>query len=131
MSEQDSNGDGDETAVGYRKPPAKNQFRKGASGNPRGRPKGTRDLASVLAATLSERVTVNENGRRKKITKLEAAVKQLVNRAAAGDARSLQLLLGLKQASEAQPQQPDPSQPSRADAEVIQHLLLRMRDPAS
>ena len=131
MRENNSNGDADETAVGYCKPPASQQFRKGVSGNPLGRPKGVCNFATVLTATLSERVTVNENGRRKKITKLEAAVKQLVNRAAAGDARSLQLLLGLKQASEARPPQPDPNQTSQADAEVMQHLLRRMTETGS
>lgn len=131
MREQDANGDDGETAVGYGKPPAKSRFRKGISGNPLGRPKGTRDLASVLAATLSERVTVNENGRRKTITKLEAAVKQLVNRAAAGEARSLRLLLGLKQACEAQPEQSVSNQPSQADTEVVQHLLRRMSEADS
>ena len=42
---------------------------------------------------LSEPVTVNENGERRRITKGEAVIKQLVNRGAAGDARSIQLLL--------------------------------------
>ena len=64
------------------------RFRPGQSGNPRGRPKGARNLSTVVAAALSERVAINENGRRRRITKLEAAVKQLVNRAASGEARA-------------------------------------------
>jgi hypothetical protein len=74
--------------VGYRRPPVGTRFRAGQSGNPRGRPKGARNLSTVVAAALSERVAVNENGRRRRITKLEAAVKQLVNRAASGEARA-------------------------------------------
>jgi Family of unknown function (DUF5681) len=81
--------------VGYRRPPVGTRFRPGQSGNPRGRPKGARNLSTVIAAALSERVAVNENGRRRRITKLEAAVKQLVNRAASGEARATQLLLAL------------------------------------
>jgi Family of unknown function (DUF5681) len=83
--------EGEEAAayeVGYGRPPLEHRFQPGRSGNPRGRPKGARNLASVVAATLGERIVVTENDRRKRITKLEAAVKQLVNRAAAGDARS-------------------------------------------
>jgi hypothetical protein len=56
-------------------------------------------LGSAVAATLGERIVVTENGRRKRITKLEAAVKQLVNRAASGEARSMKLLPALVQSS--------------------------------
>jgi Family of unknown function (DUF5681) len=81
--------------IGYRNPPQRTQFKKGHSGNPKGRPKGKRNLATVLEKTLHEKVVINENGRRKTITKLEAAVKQLVNKAASGDLRALHQLAAL------------------------------------
>jgi hypothetical protein len=87
--------------VGYCRPPVSSMFRQGVSGNPRGRPKGVKSLAAVVAAALGERIAVTENGHRKRITKLEAAVKKLVNRAASGEARAMLLLLALVQASEA------------------------------
>src|SRR3974377_1513057 len=59
----------------------------------------------TVPPTLAERGVATENGRRKRITKLEAAVKQLVNRAAAGEARSMSLLLALIQAREAKARQ--------------------------
>jgi hypothetical protein len=43
-------------------------------------------LSTIVAAALREQVTVTENGRRKRITKLEAAIKQLMNRAASSEA---------------------------------------------
>jgi len=64
----------EEARVGYGRPPVATRFRKGVSGNPRGRPKGSRNFATIVAATLGERLTITENGRRKRITKLEAAV---------------------------------------------------------
>src|SRR5436190_1415506 len=73
-----------EHTVGYRKPPTHSRFKKGKSGNPNGRPKGTVNFATVLLKTLREKVVIKENGRRTVITKLEASVKQLVNKAASG-----------------------------------------------
>jgi len=82
-------------SVGYGKPPAYSRFKKGTSGNPRGPPKGRLNFATVLLKTLREKVVINENGRRTIITKLEASVKQLVNKAAAGDLRALSHLIGI------------------------------------
>jgi hypothetical protein len=86
--------------VGYGKPPKHAQFKKGQSGNPDGRPKGTLNLATVLERTLREEVVVNENGRRKVITKLEAAITQLINKSASGDLKALALLTGLVRSAE-------------------------------
>ena len=77
--------------VGYCKPPLHTRFRKGQSGNPKGRGKGTKNFATTLMKAMSEPVTINENGNRKKISKLAAAVTQLANDAARGDKKSIQL----------------------------------------
>lgn len=123
------NGD-DDARVGYRRPPIGARFRAGQSGNPRGRPKGAQSLASVVATTLSERVAITENGSRRRITKLEAAVKQLVNRAASGEARSIQLLVALVRTSEASPPQPDPEHSTEADQIVLRELHRRFQREA-
>lgn len=82
-------------AVGYGKPPEHTRFKKGHSGNPKGRPKGQQNVITVLNRTLSEKVVVVEHGKRRAITKLEASFKQLVNKAAQGDPRALQQLISL------------------------------------
>lgn len=87
-------------AVGYGEPPVHSRFQRGNSGNPKGRPKGTLNVATTLFRTLREIVVINENGRRKEITKLEAAVKQLVNKAASGDLRALNQLFGITRSAE-------------------------------
>ena len=79
----------DDESVGYKNPPSNSRFRKGVSGNPRGRPKGSRNLATLMKRALREKVAVQENGKRKLITKSEAIVKQFVNKAASGDLRAL------------------------------------------
>lgn len=79
--------------VGYGKPPRHTRFKKGGSGNPKGRPRGAKNAATLLKEALGEPVIITENGRRKSITKKQAIVKQIVNKAASGDHRSIQLLL--------------------------------------
>ncbi|MGO9606487.1 MAG: DUF5681 domain-containing protein [Candidatus Binataceae bacterium] len=79
--------------VGYGKPPAITRFKKGESGNPKGRPKGSRNLATLFEQELGEQIAINEGGRRRKITKQQAMVKQLVNKALSGDRALMQVLL--------------------------------------
>jgi hypothetical protein len=43
------------------------------------------NVATALTKALRKKVVINENGRRRTVTKVEAAVKQLVNKAAGGD----------------------------------------------
>lgn len=81
---------------GYGRPPGHTQFRRGQSGNPSGRPKkkGTTFLES-LERELNIRITVVEGGTRRKITKLDAIVKQQTNKAVTGDVKATALLLSL------------------------------------
>jgi uncharacterized protein DUF5681 len=78
--------------VGYRRPPKRTQFKPGRSGNPKGRPKGTLNIATVIERALREKVSIQENGKSKTVNKLEAAVMQLSNKAVAGDLKAFQLL---------------------------------------
>jgi hypothetical protein len=113
-------------AVGYGKPPRHTQFRSGNAGS-RGRAKGSKNFATLVMSTLNEPVTVNENGTRKTITKLRASLKQLVNKAAAGDARALQLLLGTVRQID-QPEAPERTAVvNEADRQVIDQVVARIR----
>jgi hypothetical protein len=82
--------------VGFQRPPRHTQFRRGTSGNPKGRPRETKNLAAVLEEALAEKVAIVENGRRRKITKRSAMIKQLVNKAASGDLRASRQLTDLE-----------------------------------
>ena len=79
--------------VGYSKPPSNTRFKPGQSGNPTGRPRGARNFGTAIEDELRARVTVTENGRRKRVTKREVIAKRLVNCAAEGDLRAIPLLL--------------------------------------
>jgi hypothetical protein len=112
--------------VGFGKPPKGNQFRKGASGNPRGRPTGRLNLKTVLERILQEKVVINENGVRRVVTKFEAAFKHLVNKAASGDLRALQQLTPLANSVE-QMVDPPAKKLSANDAKVFQSFLKRLK----
>jgi hypothetical protein len=81
--------------VGYSQPPVEHRFRKGVSGNPKGRGKGTKNFATIFMTAMTKSVTITENGKRKKISKLAVA-----NDAARGDKKSIQLIIALLQAFE-------------------------------
>jgi hypothetical protein len=89
MSDEDK----PEYTVGFGKTPRRTCFCKGQSGNPKGRPRGSKNLATMMEKVLKERVVISENGKRRRITKREALIKQLVNKAIAGDPRSIKLML--------------------------------------
>jgi hypothetical protein len=117
-------------AGGFCRPPASTRFKKGVSGNPKGRPKGSLNTAAVFMKTLREKVVINEHGQRKTVTKLEAAFKQLVNKAAGGDLRAIALFRDLAREAE-EKQKAAAVQPGSAagelDQEVIQGILHRFQ----
>jgi hypothetical protein len=116
-------------SVGYGKPPQASRFKKGVSGNSSGRPKGSRNIAAVFARTLREKVVVNEQGQRKAITKLEAAVKQFVNQAASGNLRALQMLVTFAQEAESRENLSSPAGSILGDVDqrVIEGIVRRFQ----
>lgn len=79
--------------VGYKRPPLQTRFRKGQSGNPAGRPRGSRNLATLIREALNALVEVRVHGQLRRISKLHASAINFANRVAAGDPRALEFLL--------------------------------------
>lgn len=79
--------------VGYKKPPKDTRFQPGHSGNPKGRPPGSKSLRTLIERELETKVTVREGGRVVVMTKRELLAKQTTKRAIEGDFRALQTLL--------------------------------------
>lgn len=88
-----SGSDESDDAVGYGRPPKATRFRKGHSGNPKGRPKGARGVTASLRRELETKVTVRENGRETRISKAEALAKRFVEKALKGDTAAIRMLL--------------------------------------
>jgi hypothetical protein len=81
--------------VGYRNPPIHTRFKPGQSGNPSGRPKGSKNFRTFLQQVLKETVTLREGARVRKMSKREAIVRGLVVGAMKGDGRSIGALIRL------------------------------------
>jgi hypothetical protein len=103
-------------AVGYGRPPPHTRFRKGVSGNPRGRPRRLTDLASLLTAALDRR---SASKRREPGTQREAIVAALVEKSASGDLRATKLLFDLMR------QLVPPPEPPVAPEDDPREILLR------
>ena len=84
---------GNDGEVGFGKPPMHSRFRKGCSGNAKGRPKGTKNLRTDLTEVLQERITVTEGDRKVRMSKQRAIVKTLIAKTLKGDSRSATTLL--------------------------------------
>jgi hypothetical protein len=113
--------------VGYGKPPRDTRFPKGRSGNPRGRPPGAKNLKTLLSEALNEPVIVTENGGRRRVTKRQAIITQLVNRSATADFRAIKILLDIVRDIERQtePTAPETSDFSEADEKVLEQIKAR------
>jgi len=115
--------------VGYGRPPRQTRFEPGRSGNPRGRPNRSKNLATLVSEALREPVIVTENGRRRKVSKRQAVIKQLVNRSARGDLKAMQMLLGTMQEIEHRGEaEPAETTFDGVDQKVIEQLKARLRD---
>lgn len=113
---------------GYGRPPLETRFRPGQSGNLKGRPKGSKNLATLVRQALNEKVTIQQGGRPKRVTKSEVIAKQLVNQAAAKDWTALRLLLGFYQMFGDEPPAASADQSPLADSDraILERLKARL-----
>jgi len=85
----------DGNQVGYARPPRHTRFRKGQSGNPRGRPAGHANAKTIVSRAINERVRIREGETERAMTKLEAMLQGHLVKAIKGDARSASLVINL------------------------------------
>ena len=112
--------------IGYGKPPRGRPFQKGQSGNPRGPRR--KDLSSLLIAALNEPVYVTIDGKRRKITKREAIVTQMVNKSAKADLRATKMLFDMMKEVEPKAGAAAPAEKLTApDREVVELFVTRLR----
>jgi hypothetical protein len=81
-----------EYKVGYKKPPKGSQWKKGQSGNSKGRPKGKKSLTTIGLDMFHKPVTVLQNGKAIKISMIDAVRAKLLATAMKGDLKAMKLV---------------------------------------
>ena len=119
--------------VGYGKPPKRTRFKKGQSGNPKGRPKGAKGFSASLHREMESKVTVREGGREVKLSKAEAAAKRLVAKALGGEMAALKMLAMFDADLQAQVEQEAKqvaqlTTPDQTDEDVLAHFAELVQD---
>lgn len=74
--------------VGYGRPPKRTQFKPGRSGNPKGRPKGTRNEATIWLSVFNKKVTIREGGKNRTVSLLEAMILKFAEDAVRGNTKT-------------------------------------------
>jgi len=112
--------------VGYGKPPRHSRFKPGRSGNPDGRPRGSRGLRTELRSELGELMTVTENGKSRRMPKRRVVIKALLAKALKGDVRAAEKILQLiVQAEGFEDPRTERGRLSEADRKLVERLLAR------
>ena len=121
-----------EYEVGYRSPPKASQFTPGKSGNPRGRPKGSRSVGAVLQEIIQQKIAVSEKGRTRRIPVLEVMLRRLANDAMRSDPKAMKLLLSLiDRYGEATETTLPLSEMLAEDRDILAQYLPRLRGSAA
>lgn len=112
--------------VGYGKPPKSGQFQKGQSGNPKGRPSGTKNLATDLQEELSTKILVKEGNSERAISKQRALIKALSTKALKGDVRAINTLIRMiERTIPVEPDEIDEKPLSANDEALMKEFLSR------
>jgi hypothetical protein len=113
--------------VGPGRPPLHTRFKTGQSGNPGGH--RAKSMAALLADARNETVVVTIDGRRRKLTKREAIVTQMVNKSAKADLRATKMLFDMMKEVEqkAGAAAPEPAKLTAPDREVVELFVARLR----
>jgi hypothetical protein len=122
-----------DTPVGYARPPIHTRFKTGKSGNPKGRPRNSRNLKTIIQSALTAPVVLREGDRKRSVSKLEGIVLKQVESALKGNDKaalaSLKMAaqVGLLEVPEGATESPtlSPSEQEMVDELVLQRAKRR------
>jgi hypothetical protein len=117
--------DEEEFEVGFGKPPKRSQFKKGQSGNPKGRPKGSQNMATIFEKIVRQKVTITENGRSRVVSKAEAMFLQMVNKGLKGDVSAIHEIRYWSQRFEDFAKEVMPNRAWHEDDQVVMDSIIK------
>jgi hypothetical protein len=121
-----------EARVGYKRPPAETRFKKGQSGNPRGRRRAPATIAGLFTEELQSTVVISENGQRRKVQKIRVLINEAIKKAMKGNFQPLVLMTKISHSLE---QLTSPANPLKenqfdhlSDEELREHVIREIRE---
>ena len=125
--------DEDDHIARFQRPPRRGQYKPGQSGNPRGRPKGSKNILTYVKEHLNKKIPIIEGGKTRTVPRAEAIAIQLVNQAAKGEPKGLAAVMSFTREFDAAVSDLRPNVLARAaDAAVLEDIIARIRagDPS-
>ncbi|MET4808189.1 DUF5681 domain-containing protein [Limibacillus sp. MBR-115] len=116
--------------VGYGRPPRQHRFRKGQSGNPRGRPKGSLNVLDLLAIELNRKLTLREGDRTRVDSKLAAIIARFVESGLKGDPKVMMALIRMSELLASYEAKVAPVAATKTDQEILARWAERQRQTA-
>jgi Family of unknown function (DUF5681) len=114
-----------DNASGYKHPPERSRFKPGQSGNPRGRPKGARNLKTDLTALMKKRVAIREDGELRRVSRQEAMLLSLFDKAVRGDVKASSQMIAMLMKMEVHAAPSEPDIVTDKDRTIVEDFLRR------
>jgi len=116
-------------AVGYGRPPIESRFQPGASGNPSGRRKGSKNLKTLIRKAMTATVSIHEGTKTRRVSKIEGVVLRQLQSALTGDDRSamavIKMAMQMGLLEEPASNAAEDTALSGADERILEELLAR------
>ena len=107
---------------------ANGQFGAGNRANPMGRPRKTKSMIDEVARELQAKVTITENGKRRRVSKLAANAKQVANQGASGELKAAKMTMDFAMRAEREREAPPEARTlSQNDREIVERFIARLK----
>jgi hypothetical protein len=104
------------------------QFGAGNRANPAGRPRKGKSMLEEVARELRAMVTITENGKRKRVSKLAANAKQIANQGASGEIKAAKMAVDFALRAEKEREAPPGVTPfSHNDRDIVERFIARLK----
>jgi hypothetical protein len=118
-------------AVGYGRPPTGSRFKPGVSGNANGRPRGSKNLKTLIRQAMTAKISVQEGTSSRRVTKIEGVVLRQLQSALKGSDRSAMAVIKMARdvgfLDDVENNPVETAELSAADQLILQELVSRRR----